>query len=127
MKAIHVILLNFFQGNFFAMLGLIVSIIFWITATMSSLTTIKSLEQVHHHWSLFFIPLVFMLFILAANLRGLVLTNAGALLPNFRQKQLIAVGLLLAVFLVWPVAITGLNGFPVLNSLAMFLFIAAVL
>ncbi len=134
MKAIGYILLSYFKQS--PIIHFVLAIIAFIFAsiwtlwlpffTMNSEVGIKfnQTSNIHDPWLLFIAALFYLVSSMGAHLTRLIKSNASALVPYYRQKQLIASGILLTIFIVWPTVVTGYKGFPVLISLAMFLFTA---
>jgi len=127
-KAIGYILLSYFQQNFLNILGTVTGIIILLVASIAALvnpeTAVEKIEPIRNF---FLVALLFILYVSGMQMKGLIKSNATALFPHYRQYLLMAFGLVLAVFLVWPVVITGIRGVPVLASLAMFLFISCLM
>jgi len=132
MKAIGYILRSYFQQS--PIIHFVMAIIAFTIAniwtlwlpffTMNADVGVKwnRPRMIHDPWVIFLVALVYLVISMGSHLTRLIKSNASALVPYYRQKQLIAAGILLAVFIVWPTVVTGYDGFPVLSSLAMFLF-----
>lgn len=127
-KAIGYILLSYFQQNFLNILGTVIAIILLLIASIAALGNAETaVEKIVPTWNFFLVALIFILFVSAMQMKGLIKSNAAALFPHYRKYLLMALGLVLAVFLVWPVVITGIRGVPVLSSLAMLLFLSCLM
>jgi len=127
-KAIGYILLSYFQQNFLNILGTVIAIILLLIASIAALGNPEAaVEKIVPTWNYFLVALLFILYVSAMQMKGLIKSNAAALFPHYRRYLLMALGLILAVFLVWPVVITGIRGVPVLASLAMFLFLSCLM
>jgi hypothetical protein len=127
-KAIGYILLSYFQQDFWGILATVIAIIILVVASLMAVVDPGvGMEKIESSWHLFLVALLAILYISAAHMWGLIKSNATALLPHYRRYLLMAFGLVLVVFLVWPVVITGIRGFPVLTSLAMFLFLSCLI
>jgi hypothetical protein len=127
-KAIGYILLSYFQQNFLNIMGTVVAVILLLVASIASLVNPEAaVEKIVPIRNYFLVALLFILYVSAMQIKGLIKSNATALFPHYRQYLLMAFGLVLAVFLVWPVVIMGILGVPVLPSLAMFLFVSCLM
>ena len=127
-KAIGYILLSYFQQNFLNILGTVIGTILLLVASIAALGNPEAVkEKIVPTWNYFLVALLFILYVSAMQMKGLIKSNATALFPHYRRYLLMALGLVLAVFLVWPVVITGIRGVPVLASLAMFLFLSCLM
>lgn len=127
-KAIGYILLSYFQQNFLNIMGTVIAIILLLIASITALVNPETaVEKIVPIWNYFLVALLFILFVSAMQMKGLIKSNSTVLFPHYRRYLLMALGLVLAVFLVWPVVITGIRGVPVLSSLAMFLFLSCLM
>jgi hypothetical protein len=127
-KAIGYILLSYFQQNFLNILGTVIAIILFLIASVAVLVNPEAaVKKIVPIWNYFLLALLYILYVSGVQIKGLIKSNATALFPHYRKYLLIALGLVLAVFLVWPVIITGIRGVPVLSSLAMFLFVSCLM
>lgn len=104
---------------------IVFALFFFLLATISTYSG-KDLAPGNEFkpWLLPFIALLHMMYPMAMHLKGSIKSNTGALFPHYRRNQLIAAGFILALFILVPVLIRGLQGFHVLAPLAMFLFAA---
>jgi ABC-type multidrug transport system fused ATPase/permease subunit len=128
MNTISVILSTYFRNHFFAVLVLLIALILWLTGIgMSVVKGGESLEMMTRYFLFFLFPLCAVTYISGLNLRRLLLTDAGALYPKYRQKQLIALGIILFLFMMVPLVLMGMNGFPILKATALFGFLVAII
>jgi hypothetical protein len=126
-KAIVYILLSYFQQNFLNIMGTVVAVILLLVASIASLVNPEAaVEKIVPIRNYFLVALLFILYVSAMQIKGLIKSNATALFPHYRRYLLMAFGLVLAVFLVWPVVIMGILGVSVLPCLAMFLFVSCL-
>lgn len=126
MKSIKFILLSYFQQNFLITLGIIAAIFAFIFGNILTLTipVRRTAPEGFPHWIAFLVALILIVLVTVFHLRELVKSRACSLYPYYYRNQLIVIGLILLVFLFWPAVVTGIFGFPVLISLAMFLLTA---
>jgi hypothetical protein len=127
-KAIGYILLSYFQQDFWGILATVIAIFILVAASFTAVVDPGvGMEKIESIWHWLLGAYLAVLYISAAHMERLIASDANALLPHYRRYLLIALGLVMVVFLVWPVVITGIRGFPVLTSLAMFLFIPCLM
>lgn len=127
MKAITCSLFSYFQQHLFATLTTILTV---LSFTGINLYLLLELGTETDDVQGLFVPLlitsVVMASIVAVHLKRLVTSSATALLPNFREYQVLAAGLILTVFVGMPVILMHLYGKSLLITLALFLFAASV-
>jgi hypothetical protein len=75
----------------------------------------------------FFFAIICMTLIMGQHLKRLIKSNSSALLPHYRRDQLLAAGLILPFFVIWPAILLGFFSFPVLRILALFLFTSSII
>lgn len=122
MKPIQYIIQSYFQRGFHGVMTLIMSMIFLIAASLTMLLSTK--ENGVIYW-FFLCSIILVSSVVVLYLREVTATDASALIPNYRKKQLIAAGIILTPFLLCPVVIACIKGVPVLSCLAMLLCIVS--
>jgi hypothetical protein len=75
-------------------------------------------------WHMFIFVLIFVTPVTARQLKSLINSDTGKIIPNFRRKNLIAFGIFNIPLILWPVIIAGFLGFSILDHFAM-MFITA--
>ncbi|MFC1725658.1 hypothetical protein ACFL4T_08525 [candidate division KSB1 bacterium] len=122
MRSIRYIFQSYFQKHIIETSILFISIGLFIIANIKTFETQNvSLYYEQKAWNLFLAALCFISGIMGLHLRSQITSSNTAMFPNFRRYQLITAGIILIIFLLWPVIITGIFGFPVSLSLAMML------
>lgn len=126
MKAIQHILFSYFRQPVFSTIFMVIGVIFFVVGTVNTLTR-PGLETSEnwYHWDFFLLALVLLGYVMGMHLSRLLQSSACVLLPNYRQKQLLAAGILLALFILFPTLISGLKGFSVAISLSLLLATAS--
>jgi len=128
MKSIKFILMSYFQQQFFGILGMFLAFGLFIVANFSTFSIQEvNLNGDFRGWKIFFIALVVLIMVMAMHLRRMLKSNATALLPHYRSKQLLAAGSLIFLFIFWPALLTWYLGFPILLTLGMFLFATGII
>ncbi len=129
MKSIRYIFLSYFQQDLAGILYTVIAVMVFILAALAAVLgkPDAAVENEFSRWNLHFVPFFIMTYIAAMHLKNMIKNNAAALLPHYRRSQLIATGLILALFIFVPVLIRGIQGIPILAPAAMFLFTAGLI
>ena len=125
MKTIRHIFLSYFHQHVFGTMAILITIMLFLVAhiVLFSQQT-NSPDQTLAPLQLFFFAVIGFSYDTGIHLKRLVKSNAAALLPHYRSKQLIAVGLLMSTFILWPALLLSLHGFPFPVTLTLLLFSA---
>jgi hypothetical protein len=127
-KTFGIILESYFRVHIFASLAIGMSIILLCIALILCSAQPELLlkwgnpQLVLSLGALFFVSLI-----TGYNLRRMVMSNAGALYPYYRRKQLTVMLVIMSVFALLPALVISISGFPPLKTLALFTFIPALL
>ncbi len=124
MKAVGYILLSYLHQRFWGIVFLILVLVSFIYANIMAIYSPDSTIIIECS---FLFSLMVMTGVATFHSILLAQSSSTDLLPNYRRYQLTASGLLLAVFLIWPMCVIGLLGDPVLIALAIFLFFACLM
>ena len=123
MRSIRYILLSYFQKHVIELSIIFISIGLFI---IGNIKTFETQNVILYHqqdaWNIFLAALCFISGIIGLHLRININSSNSSMLPNFRRRQMMAAGIILFVFLLWPTIITNYYGFPIFTSLAMMLF-----
>lgn len=124
MKAVGYILLSYLHQRFWGMVFLILVFAAFIYANVMA---IYSSNNTFIVGSAFLFSLMVMTGVITFHSILLSQSSSTDLLPNYRRYQLMASGLLLAIFLIWPMVVMAILGEPVLIVLAIYLFFACLM
>jgi hypothetical protein len=117
MKAIWLILQSYFYRRFI-LLFVVGMIVFLISANI----LLYAARQPELAWCYFLYAATMTAAGIGFHLRQSLESCEVDLLQNYRQRHLIAAGIILTVLTIWPVLLTALRGGPVLLTLAAYLF-----
>lgn len=116
-----IILENYFRIHVFASLAIVLSFLFLFIASVYCFAVPqKLLGPDSPQLIALLIAVFFMAPITGYHLRRVVMSNAGALFPFYRQKQLNVMFAVMAVYSLWPVLVLAINGFPLLKAVVLF-------
>ncbi|MBP1624552.1 MAG: hypothetical protein H6Q07_2572 [Acidobacteria bacterium] len=120
MKAIRRILQSYLHRRFFVLLLALAAVYCLAAAT--------GLARQHPRaaWCFLLYGFAFAAATIGVHLRQMAEGNVAAMFPNYRGLLLTTAGLILAVLLIWPVALTGQMGVPLLITLGGFLSVACL-
>ncbi len=127
MKSIKHILKSYMQLEFIHLFNFGIGICWWIVANIKLFRNQTMDEGIFSAWFMFVLAVIFPVPIVITQIRRLLLNSTGLVIPGYFRKQLIAGGILLFPFILYPPIAAAFSGFPALNCLAMLLFLTALL
>lgn len=120
-KTFGIILENYFRIHMFASFAIVFSLLLLIVASIYCFTHPERLLVPDSPQIMAFILAVYFIAPVAGyHMRRVVMSNAGALFPHYRQKHLHVLFFIMAAFSLGPVLALSINGFPPLQALALF-------
>ncbi len=124
MKAVGYILLSYLHQRFWGMVFLISALGIFLFANIMAIYSPNSAFIIGGS---FLFSLMVMTGVTTFHSILLAQSSATDLLPNYRRSQLTASGLLLAIFIIWPMVVMAILGEPALIVLAIYLFFACLM
>ncbi|MFC1554456.1 hypothetical protein ACFL7D_07475 [candidate division KSB1 bacterium] len=128
MKPIRYILQTYFQQEFNGMLIFVLSIIVFIATNITDFSGSETgMEREVKTGVLFLVALCGIVINMADHLKRLIRSNASILIPNYRKYQLYTAGLILLIFLGWPLYIIAVRDYGFFNHFALYIASTAYL
>ncbi|MCP4221158.1 MAG: hypothetical protein GY765_41395 [bacterium] len=128
MRALLIITRSYLSQNIGQIMGMLVGIFFSIRSNFMLLSPVElTMAEKERYGVYLLLAMVLVVAHSTLHLRSLMAGSSSVLLPHFRRNHLIVYALLLSVFLIFPVFVTASNGFPMLQTLAMYLGVLALI